>query len=377
MDRFELRYADYSLSGDQEAVRGAFHEFFRNECPAERVRAAEPLGYDEKLWRQLADMGAASMGLAEPAGGGGALLVDLLLVAEEAGAALAPVPFIEHAVASRALAGSPGAPAELVAEVASGRRIAALAMEPVGAAGRESGGAAGRESGGAAGRESVRQLVPGGAVARSVLALDGGTLVVVHADQQPALVPNQGSTPLAWWDLAGGRRQELASGPDAVARYQVARAEWKLMTAAALVGLTERALGIAVEFAKTRETMGVPIGSLQGVAFPLADVAIGISGARNLIWRAGWMLEHEPPEARRLVPAAFGYAAQVATHGATVSAHMQGGLGFTIEADASLYFLRAKGWSLLAGDPAEDVIAVADALVADRPAADTLAAAGG
>jgi alkylation response protein AidB-like acyl-CoA dehydrogenase len=344
MDRFELRYADYSLSSDQEAVRGAFGEFFTNECPTERVRAAEPLGYDETLWRQFADMGVASMGLPESAGGDGAALIDLLLVAEEAGAALAPVPFAEHTAASRALAGSPGAPAELVASVAGGRRILALAMEPAAA--------------------SDRQLVPGGAVARSVLALDEETLVVVHADEPPPLAPNQGSTPLAWWDLADGQRQEVAEGPDARARYQAARAEWKLLTAAALVGLTERALGIAVEFAKTRETMGVPIGTLQGVAFPLADVAIGISGARNLIWRAGWMLEHEPSEARRLVPAAFAYAAQVATHGATTSAHMQGGLGFTIEADASLYFLRAKGWSLLAGDPAEDVIAVADALAA-------------
>jgi alkylation response protein AidB-like acyl-CoA dehydrogenase len=343
MDRFELRYSDYSLSADQEAVRDAFHGFFANECPTERVRAAEPLGYDEKLWRQLADMGAASMGLPESAGGDGAALIDLLLVAEEAGAALAPVPLIEHTAASRALAGSPGAPAELVADAAGGRRILALAMAPTGT--------------------QARQLVPGGAVARSVLALDGNTLVVVHADEPPPLAPNQGSTPLAWWDLAQGRREELAGGPEARARYDRARAEWKLLTAAALVGLTERALGVAVEFAKTRETLGVPIGSLQGVAFPLADVAIGISGARNLIWRAGWMCEHEPDEARRLVPAAFAYAAQVATHGATTSAHMQGGLGFTIEADASLYFLRAKGWSLLAGDPAEDVIAVADALV--------------
>src|SRR5436190_5204756 len=69
VDEFELRYADYSLSSDQEAVRDAFAEFFRNECPSERVRAAEPLGYDEKLWRQLADMGAASMGLPEQVGG--------------------------------------------------------------------------------------------------------------------------------------------------------------------------------------------------------------------------------------------------------------------------------------------------------------------
>jgi len=343
VDEFELCYADYSLSSDQEAVRDAFADFFRHECPSERVRAAEPLGYDEKLWRQLADMGAASMGLPEQAGGDGAALVDLLLVAEEAGAALAPVPFVEHVAASRALASA--VPGGLLADAATGRRILALAMEPAGT--------------------RSRQLVPGGAVARGVLALDGDTLALVEADEPPSPVANQGSTPLAWWNLAGGRRQRLAEGPSAEALYRRARAEWKLLTAAALTGLTERALGIAVEFAKTRETMGVPIGSLQGVSFPLADVAIGVSGARNMVRRAGWMLEHEPEEARPLVPAAFAYAARVATHGTTTAAHMQGGLGFTIEADASLYFLRAKGWSLLGGDPAEDVIAVADALAAD------------
>jgi alkylation response protein AidB-like acyl-CoA dehydrogenase len=315
------------------------------------VRAAEPLGYDERLWRQLADMGAASMGLPERDGGDGAGVVDLLLVAEEAGAALAPVPFTEHAAASRALAGSPGAPGDLLAQAASGQRILALAMEPAIPSGIDGPVPA-----------PGRQLVPGGAVARDVLALAGDTLVLVHADEPPPLAPNHGSTPLAWWDLAGGHRTELAEGAQARALYQRARAEWKLLTAAALVGLTQRALAIAVEFAKTRETLGVPIGTLQGVSFPLADVAIGVSGARNLTWRAGWMLEHEPGEARHLVPAAFAYAAGVATHGATTSAHMQGGLGFTIEADASLYFLRAKGWSLLAGDPAEDVIAVAGVL---------------
>jgi alkylation response protein AidB-like acyl-CoA dehydrogenase len=345
VDEFELRYADYSLSSDQEAVRDAFAEFFRNECPSERVRAAEPLGYDEKRWRQLADMGAASMGLPEQAGGDGAALTDLLLVAEEAGAALAPVPFIEHVAATRALAGAAeSVPAGLLADTASGRRILALAMEPASV--------------------QNRQLVPGGAVARGVLALDGDALVLVDADEPPSPVANQGSTPLAWWNLADGRGQRLAEGPAAGALYRRARAEWKLLTAAALTGLTERALGIAVEFAKSRETMGVPIGSLQGVSFPLADVAIGVSGARNMVRRAGWMLEHEPEEARPLVPAAFAYAARVATHGTTTAAHMQGGLGFTIEADASLYFLRAKGWSLLGGDPAEDVIAVADALAA-------------
>ncbi len=346
MDGLELRYSDYALTDDQESVRDAFRDFFTSECPSPRVRAAEPLGHDEKLWGQLTEMGAASMGLPESAGGDGATLVDLTLIAEEAGSALAPVPFIEHAAASRALAAVPGAPAELLTAAAAGRRILALAMEP-------------------ADREA-RPLVPGGAVARDVIALDGRALVAVHADEPPPLVANQGSTPLAWWNLAGGERTVLAEGPEAEAIYQTARAEWKLLTAAALIGLTQRALEVAVEFAKTRETMGVPIGTLQGVSFPLGDVAIGTSGGRNLIRRAAWTLENDRDHAGVLVPAAFGYAAQVATHGATTSAHMQGGLGFTTEADASLYFLRAKGWSLLAGDPAEDLIAAGDALAARR-----------
>jgi alkylation response protein AidB-like acyl-CoA dehydrogenase len=346
MDGLELRYSDYALTDDQESVRDAFRDFFTSECPSPRVRAAEPLGHDEKLWGQLTEMGAASMGLPESAGGDGATLVDLTLIAEEAGSALAPVPFIEHAAASRALAAVPGPPAELLTAAAAGRRILVLAMEP-------------------ADREA-RQLVPGGAVARDVIALDGRALVAVHADEPPPLVANQGSTPLAWWNLAGGERTVLAEGPAAEAIYQRAWAEWKLLTAAALIGLTQRALEVAVEFAKTRETMGVRIGTLQGVSVPLGDVAIGTSGGRNLIRRAAWTLENDRDHAGVLVPAAFGYAAQVATHGATTSAHMQGGLGFTTEADASLYFLRAKGWSLLAGDPAEDLIAAGDALAARR-----------
>jgi alkylation response protein AidB-like acyl-CoA dehydrogenase len=352
MDRFELRYTDYSLADDQEAVRDAFREFFAGECPTTRVRAAEPLGYDAKLWGQFAELGAASMGLPESAGGDGAGLVDLVIVAEEAGAALAPVPFVEHAAASRAIAPLSQATVGRVLAAAADRP-ASLAMRPVTGDGS--------------------QLVPAGAVVRDVVALAGDELVLVHAQEPPALVPNQGSAPLARWQLAAGPRTVLATGAEAVAAYETARAEWKLLTAAALVGLTERALSIAVEFVKTRETMGVPVGSLQGVSFPLADVAIGIAGARNLILRAAWMAENEPGAHPGLIPAAFGYAAQVATHGATTSAHMQGGLGFTAEADASLYFLRAKGWSVLGGDPAADITAVGDALIS-RATADAIAA---
>ncbi|HEX3963113.1 MAG TPA: acyl-CoA dehydrogenase [Trebonia sp.] len=342
MDRFELRYTDYSLTGEQEAVRDAFREFFTSECPTAQVRAAEPVGYDAKLWRRLAELGAVTMGLPESAGGDGAGLVDLVIVAEEAGAALAPVPFAEHVAASRALAAY-GAPGDLLA---AAEWPVTLALQPgLGA-----------------------RLVPAGAVVRDVVTLAGDELLHVHAEEPPPLIRNQGSTPLARWQLSAGAHTVLATGAGAVATYQTARAEWKLLTAAALVGLTERALSVAVEFVKTRETMGVPVGSLQGVSFPLADVSIGVSGARNLVRRAAWLADNEPGSHPGLIEAAFAYAAGVATHGATTSAHMQGGLGFTAEADASLYFLRAKGWSVIGGDPARDVMAVGDALISQATA---------
>jgi alkylation response protein AidB-like acyl-CoA dehydrogenase len=122
--------------------------------------------------------------------------------------------------------------------------------------------------------------------------------------------------------------------------------------AAARVEMTEAALHLAVEFAKTRETLGVPIGTLQGVAFPLTEVAIAVAGGRNLAWKAAWTAQYEPGARPELALMAFDHAARTATYGTTTSAHMQGGLGFTVEADASLYFLRGKGWGALAGDPA-------------------------
>ena len=353
LDMLELRYSDFSLTEDELAVRDAFREFFTAECPTSRVRAAEPSGFDARLWRQVAEFGAISMGLPESAGGDDAGLFVLAIVAEEAGAALAPVPFAEHTAASRALARLGGSAADSSAMAAvTAEVLAAVAGRPLSLAPQPVTGTA-------------LALVPAGAVARDNLVLDGDELVLLQAEEPPRLVRNQGSTPLARWAVRDGvTRAVLAAGTEAAAAYATACAEWRLLTAAALVGLTQRALGLGVEFSRTRETLGVPIGSLQGVAFPLVDVEIGVSGARNLVRKAAWLADTEPGEHRGLSAAAFAYAAQVATHGTITAAHVQGGLGFTIEADASLYFLRAKGWSVLGGDPAREVTAVGDALIA-------------
>ena len=94
---------DLSLNDDQQLIRDTFRVFFEQESSLELVREAEPLGFSEILWGRLAQTGAVEMGVSEGRGGGGAGLLEMALVAEEAGRALAPVPLVEAMVAIRLL----------------------------------------------------------------------------------------------------------------------------------------------------------------------------------------------------------------------------------------------------------------------------------
>jgi hypothetical protein len=245
-------------------------------------------------------------------------------------------------VAARLLAGCEGETADRWAvSTADGTRMATLALEPVTAA---------------------RQLVPAGAVASAVVALHDDELVLVAGDP-PSPAANLGHAPLAWWDLAdAGSRTVLARGGEAQARFAAARDEWRLLTAAALVGLSQWALDQAVEFARTRMVSGVPIGALQGVSHPLADAAGLVVSARNLTRRAAWLHDHEPAARPELAPMAFVHAARAATTVTATALHAQGGFGFTLESDVTLCVRRAKGWSVV-GAPRHDLQAIGDALV--------------
>ena len=126
---------------------------------------------------------------------------------------------------------------------------------------------------------------------------DGDDVVRLTFGTRPGKVDNIGRLPMAWVDpAAADSRTVLASGPDALAEYQRALDEWRVLTAAALVGLVEETMTIAAEFAKTRYTLGVPISTLQGISHPLANIAITVQGGRNLARRAAWFLDNEPDE---------------------------------------------------------------------------------
>ncbi len=333
------RQADYVLSEEQEALRDAFASFFERECPTDLVRAAEPSGFDGRLWARLADMRAVAMGLPEDAKGDGAGLADLSLVAEEFGRRVAPVPLVEAIVAARLLAGWTSPAPEWLADAASGSRLLTLALHPGAGA----------------------QLVPAAAIADGVVGLLGDELVLTYSGSRPKPVPNQGHAPIAWWDLdAASERIVLGSGPDAGACFDRAKREWKLLMAAALVGMARAALDIGVEHARARVAFGAPIGTFQGVSHPLADVAGAVDTARRLVHKAAWFADHEPDANRQLVPMAYLYAEESAMRAAVVGVHVLGGVGFTVESDQQLYFRRVKGWTLVAGDPKATLAEIAD-----------------
>ena len=348
MDRFELRRQDYSLSDDHVALQNAYRQFFKTHCSIETVRAAEPSGFDKSLWERLCAMGATTMALPESCGGDGATLVDLTLVAEEIGRSLAPVPWIDHVCAARLL-GRLGALDAGTAGLANGEQLAAL--DPRMDSGRGP------------------RLIPTGSIADPIIVRDGDEVVRLTFGTRPAKVDNIGRLPMAWVDpAAADTRTVVAQGPDAVANYQRAVDEWRLLTAAALVGLVEETMTIAAEFAKTRYTLGVPISTLQAISHPLANMAITVQGGRNLARRAAWFLDNEPDERPELAPAAFVFMAEEAAKAATMAVHIQGGLGVSSEAAATAYLVRARGWPLAGGDPGATAQRVAEIVAARETA---------
>jgi alkylation response protein AidB-like acyl-CoA dehydrogenase len=332
---------DLTLSEEQQAIESLYAELLAKECPGSAVRAAEPLGFDRALWQKFAATDAAGMGLPASAGGGAASLLDMALVAERVGRAVAPVPFVEHAVAGRLLAHlAPGDPA--LGAIAAGVRIAALALRPA--------------------RSGVAALVPAGAIAHEVLALDGDELVAV-AGAPPGVAPaNFASSPLADRAVGAGSagRRVLARGSSARAAFEHAVDEWRALTANALVGLGQGAFDIGLAYVKERHQFGKPIGSFQAIQHGLAEVAVALDGARLLARKAAWAFEAAPEEAAQLARMAFLFCGELAQTSATRSLHYHGGYGFSMEYDIQMYFRRSKGWMLALDDPAREYQALAE-----------------
>jgi hypothetical protein len=289
-------------------------------------------------------LGVPAMGVEPTLGGAGAGLLDLELVSERYGAALAPVPIVESWVAARLLAEAGDAGSGALGHLTADRPApATVALRPA--------------------HEGVARLVPAGAVAALVAGLDGDELVVVEADPPPdAPVRSLGDAPIADRSVRSGDRTVLAGGDRAHALHEHAVDEWRVLTAGALVGLAGAALELGVEYAKQRHQFGVPIGSFQALAHQLADVATMVDGAQLLTREAAWAADEHEADAPALARMAFLFASRTAQRTTAAALHVHGGYGFTLEYDIQLHHRRAKAWPLLLGDPRRESGHLADAL---------------
>jgi alkylation response protein AidB-like acyl-CoA dehydrogenase len=165
------------------------------------------------------------------------------------------------------------------------------------------------------------------------------------------------------------------------AEFEQALDQWKLLTAAALVGVSAAAQDIALKYVMERKAFGRPIGGFQVVQHGLADFPACIEGARTLVHKAAWAMdaradEHAAGEASTaaamdashfeiqdpaaLTSMAFSFATQIAGSVTDRSLHYHGSYGFSLEYDIQLYYRRARGWPLQLGDPAAERQRLAD-----------------
>ncbi|OYX65869.1 MAG: hypothetical protein B7Y88_06700 [Sphingomonadales bacterium 32-64-17] len=321
-----------SLPADSVPVKEMFEKFFAAESTVARVRASEPVGFDPDFWRELVGLELPFMRLAAEAGGGGMSLFDACLMLEQAGRRLAPAPLAEAVVTLRILGEIGGDTAsEWIEKVRDGETVLTLALQQA-------------ETGKA-------QLVPGAAVARGILTFDGQTLAIEVPSKAIEAPHTLGGSGLATFTPGSGKRIVLTSNADAGAIWAAGIEEWKLLTSAALIGLSQEALTMAAAYACERIAFGQPIGANQGIAHPLAIDAIDADGAQLLLWWTLRGIADGRADAGATTALTLWWASRTATNSVAHAIHTFGGYGLTNEYDIQLYHRRAKSWAQALGDP--------------------------
>ena len=344
---------DLALDDSQQMLVDTLADMLDRECPTDHVRACESTGFSPELWERYCDLGAHVMGLPLAVGGLGMGLLDLGLIAAGSGRALAPVPFLETSVAGRLLARAVehGACHAALDAIAEGHPSVSIAL-PI------STGASRRSR-----SQATRTLVPFGAIAEHVVTMIGDELCVVSdaKNRRGHRVHDLGAGCLARWSLSPGEDVQVLSAGEAAGKgMDRAHAEWKLLAAFWLVGIAQTALEIASRYARERIQFGVPVGSFQSIAHPLAECAIRTDGAELLALEAAWSDEAEPERFAVLSSMAFAWASQTALMTTGVALHTHGGYGVAVEYDIQLFYRRARALASMGGGDGAALSAIAD-----------------
>jgi alkylation response protein AidB-like acyl-CoA dehydrogenase len=321
-------------------------------------------GYDPAVWSQMADqLGLQSLTIPEEFGGSGFTYVELLVVLEEMGAALLCAPFFSSvALAANALltSGDDEAKKSYLPGIASGETIATLAITEDNGK-WDFGGieCKAEQKGDGWVLNGHKMFVLDGHVANLVIvaarSAKGVSLFAVQGD-----APGLTRTALPTMDQTRKQaRLEFADTPaaligtdgDAEAGLSRTLDLAAVALAAEQVGGAQHVLDSSVEYAKTRIQFGRPIGSFQAIKHKCADMLLEVESAKSAAYYAAWAAAEDSDELPVVASLAKSYCSEAYFHAAAENIQIHGGIGFTWEHPAHLYFKRAKSSELLLGDP--------------------------
>jgi alkylation response protein AidB-like acyl-CoA dehydrogenase len=328
----------FAFDEQQLEFRAQLRAFTDKECTPAQLREAwaSDLGWSPTRWRALGDMGVVGLTVPTEHGGMGLGLLDLVLLLEEAGRSGLPEPVLETtALGVPVLLSTSGPWAEAhrgawLARVAAGDAVVALGTEDM--------------SG-----------VPGAAGADLFLLERGGDVHAVPASEAAVVLRPvlDGARRLGRVEWEPSPSTLVASGAAAGEVLASLASRGATGSAAMLVGIAERLIAMAAQYALERNQFGRPIGSFQAVKHHLADASVRVEFARPAVYRAAWSLTVGVPEAGVHASMAKSLASDAATLAARAALQVHGAIGYTWEHDLHLWMKRA--WALAAawGDAAD------------------------
>ncbi|WP_375786584.1 acyl-CoA dehydrogenase family protein [Bradyrhizobium sp. Pha-3] len=352
---------NFDFSDEQKQMRDEARKFLSEQCPPKAVREVldGKAPYDKALWKGLAEMGFLGVAIPEKFGGAGAGHLELCVIAEEMGRALAPVPFsstVYLAAEAILIAGNDAQKQKWLPKIASGDAIGTLALFE--GKGNPSPKAVNVTANGGV-LNGVKKPVADGAIADfAVVAARTGSsgresdISLFIVDLKAAGVDVKSLTNI---DLTRGQAE--ITFKDAKAEPLGATGEgWSVITqvldrAAVLtafeqVGGADRALEMGRDYALDRIAFGRPIGSFQAVKHMLADMYVSATLARSNCYYGAWALSTNAGELPEAAAAARISATQAFQHCAKNNIQVHGGMGFTWEFDCHMYYRRANAVAL-------------------------------
>jgi alkylation response protein AidB-like acyl-CoA dehydrogenase len=299
---------DFGLTDDQRDIQRTARELLASRATPERVREhAEAARVDDALWRELGELGWPGIAVAEEHGGQGLGAVELAILCEELGRAVAPVPFLPSV-------------------------LAATLIEHAGSAEQRSRWLPGLASGelrGAVG--DAAELVPGGA---------GADVIVLVASGDARLFED--AVPVASIDSTRPAARVEGTGEPLPGDLAPALDRALVAVAAELVGVCERALAMTVDYVKERRQFGTPVGAYQAVSHRCAQMLLDTEGARATVSFAAWAADADPARLGEAAAMAKAAASDAGREVTAAAIQMHGGIGFTWEADVHWLYKRAQ-----------------------------------